>query len=104
MASKPTKKELLAKKDSYLVINFAYNDDYVFPYDDGIKFMESLVNVEKLDHTKFGYDNETIIPMTKTDYTFKIISQEEYLVMKMAHILGVSPGDITKGENDGPVD
>ena len=89
MKKRPTVKEVLAKKDNFMEVMFSYSN-LILPYEDGIKFMESLRNAEqKISPDGGDYDDFIIVPIKEKPST-KPISQKEYLDMKMAHLLGVT--------------
>jgi len=87
---KPTNKELLEKKDSFMLIKFGYSTDYIVPHKEGVKIIQAMEHAE-LQSTSGGYDCHIIKPLTNSDVlTYRAISQKDYLDQKMAHLMGVT--------------
>ncbi len=99
MKKRPTDKELLTKKDNFIEIQFGYSNKYVLPHSDGIKFMEALRNAEQKITCPSGIYAEYIIVPIDDKPTSQIISQKEYLDMKMAHLLGVTVKELNAEPN-----
>ena len=88
--SKPTNKELLAPKKNFLLVEFYWDKTIVLPYEDGIKFMESLRFMETYSSTHG--EIKKILPVSSEEgpqVKTTILSQEEYLALKMNALLNV---------------
>lgn len=84
---RPSIKELLTKKEGFLCISFGYSQEYVFPYKDGLKIMALWKHAEKIDTDDLSSPVITPIRHDRTP-EIKMISQQEYLSMKMTKLMG----------------
>jgi len=86
------KKEALDPKNNFMVIKLSWSANLVVPWDEGVIIMGALKNAELL--VDYHSEDAKITPVTKNDaISSEILSQEEYLKLKMAHILNVKIGD-----------
>lgn len=80
--------DLLKTKESFLVVELAYDIKYVFKYAQGMKFLESLNGAES--YSDPYTETPTIISLAKGTYLKAYpISQERYLELKMNALLKV---------------
>lgn len=77
-------------KDNVMLIEFSYDNKLVLPYTDGLTILSCLKNAERYDST--DYNNPTIIPF-KNKLEVTIFNHNEYLDMKVKHLLGVGKQD-----------
>ena len=74
---------------NYIVIEFGYSHSYVLPFSEGKTLLSALEHAESIEER---YDKPTLIkniPLTNSP-KFRVISQEEYLKIKMDMLLGLS--------------
>ena len=83
-------KKIQTKKptDNYMIIETGYDSKILLPYKDGITLMSALVNAEKYQQS-YG-EGQKIIPMNPDNITSKILSREEYELIKVANLLNMS--------------
>ena len=90
-------KKVSAKKpkENYLVIDLSYDLKVLLPYKDGVAFMASLANAERLC-TPYGGPQR--ITELDRDCGIKsyLMSAEEYERFKIAALLNISPEDVKK--------
>lgn len=89
---KPTNKELLTSKKSFMLIKFGWSQSYIVPYDDGIKLQESLKNIELYDTESYDFHKIIPLPVDKSP-EFTILTEQEYLNFKLRHILKLTKED-----------
>jgi len=83
---KPSTTELLKKKSNFMVIRWTYGLTIVLPYIEGIALLATLEYAESMDRTE--YDTPKIVPIKgSSEPEVTLLSQEEYLVMKMRGML-----------------
>lgn len=80
--TRPSIDALLEQKSNYIIIRFGYSQEYVVPYDIGIGMLKLFEHSEIL--------SEGVIQPIREEKTveFKVISQQEYLGLKMSYIIG----------------
>ena len=74
---------------NYIVIEFGYSQSYVLPFSEGKTLLSALEHAESIEER---YDKPTLIkniPLANSP-KFRVISQEEYLKIKMDMLLGLS--------------
>ena len=81
-------------KDNFIVIHL--DGKLVLPYKDGMKFLESLANAEKLP--RYYSDKQYITPLEREDYSSTSMSRQEYDRYKIAALLNVSYDDVKQME------
>lgn len=83
-------KKVQTKKptDNYMIIELAYNNKLLLPYKDGIALMSALVNAEEYKQS-YG-EGQKILPMNTDNFSSKILSREEYELIKVANLLNMS--------------
>lgn len=87
------KKDLINPPKNYLLVTFGYNQKYILPYEAGIKMMSCLEVCEA--YNTDDYHNPKITPVDSSDgFDMKVMSQEEYLKLKMAHLLQIDVVDL----------
>ena len=87
-------KKVQAKKpkENYLVVVLGYDNKLVFPYKDGMAFMSSLTNVEKLSESYS--DPHRITEFDRGAITTHLMSADEYERFKIAALLNVTPDEV----------
>jgi len=85
-------------KDNFMIINLSYDSKLILPYKDGLSFLSSLVNAESFSES---YQKpHQIIPFQKSSIDFRIMSSEEYIRYKVAHLLGISVENVLDMEKN----
>lgn len=69
-----------------MVVHVGYSNSYVFPYEDGIKFLSALKSAETYNNS--DYDHHRIEPINDR-FEVDIIDEDRYVELKINHILGV---------------
>ena len=84
--------DLLQEEKKYAVISFGYSDKYVLPHDSALVMMKAFEHAEILTRGDRSYDTpHYITAMTqKTSPTIQLMSETEYLNIKMSDLLGVT--------------
>jgi len=73
---------------SYLLLEFRFVK-FILPYDQGIKVLEGLKNVEAMKEIEWGYHK--VCPTdSEHDIKTKVLTHEAYIDMKMRNILGIT--------------
>jgi len=79
-------KQLKAPIKNYIVITIDYSNSFVFPYKDGIKFIEAFEAAE--EYEEVGSSNETHIrPLRKKAFSYYVIEESVYIEFKGNYLL-----------------
>ena len=74
-------------EDNYLIIKFKYYD-MVLPYKAGLSVLANLNKAEAVEDIEYNY--RKVSPIDDFTIESTIISKEEYINMKMRHILRIT--------------
>lgn len=85
-------------KENFIVIHI--DGKFVLPHKDGVKFLESLANAEKLP--RYYSDKQCITALEREDYSTTSMSRQEYERYKIAALLNVSYDDVKQMETPQP--
>jgi len=80
---------------NYIVVEFGYSHSYVLPFSEGKTLLSALEHAETIEER---YDKPTLIkniPLGSSP-KIRVISQEEYLTIKMDMLLGLAKEDKSK--------
>ena len=77
-------------KDNYMAFELAYDKKLVLPYKDGIIFLSALNTAEQL-HEPYGSGQHRIAEFDRKSINVTILSHDEYIRIKIAALLGISP-------------
>ena len=82
-----TKPKVEPLEDNMVVLKFAYDAEYVLPYDDAMRVVESFKKAEKFED-KYE-EGKFIKPVAYRDLGFHLLAKSEYLQIKVNNLLGV---------------
>lgn len=91
-------RKLVEKKvpvSNRVVVKMDYTS-FVLPYDDGLAIIKALQHAEMMDRQ---YNPTKIIPIEPAKMTFEILNNEDYVLLKMANLMGVDAQDLKKKED-----
>lgn len=83
-------------KDNFILIKLDYSKILILPYKDGITFISSLLNAERLSNRHSstpqidGFDTDSI--------SIEIMSNVDYERIKIASLLRISVNDVIEAE------
>ena len=83
------------KSENHMLIKMSYGVQLVFPYKDGVAFMAALQNAESLEEPYNG--QHRIIGFDRSAIETRVLSHDEYVRIKIADLLKLSPGEILAG-------
>ena len=75
---------------NYLVLSIGWGNDFILPYEDGIKLIDSLKHAEHIQSSSNGY----IIPVSENHITYKVVSETEYKLRKLAAALKIDAKEL----------
>jgi hypothetical protein len=86
------KVQAFKSKDNYMAIKLSYECKMVLPYKDGVAFIQALNSAETL---KEPYSEQhRITPFDRSSIEVTLLSNEEYVRIKVAALLGVKPSEV----------
>jgi hypothetical protein len=81
-------KEARKKREpNYLKIRFGYDSSFVLPYKDGIALLQAMEGAEVYDTSDYAHPVIRSISADNNYPETSIISREQYLLYKVAHLL-----------------
>lgn len=83
-------------KENYMLITLSYDNKIVLPHKDGLAFMAALNTAEKLDEPYNG--QHRITELERKAFEVVMLSNAEYIRIKIAALLGVKPDEIKPQE------
>lgn len=91
---KSVTKEQLKAETNYVKFTMDYST-IVMAHDDFLVFAKAIGKAERYCSVS-GYDNYVIKPLSKGFVSFEILSKEEYVLYKTAHLMGVDSSSLMK--------
>lgn len=88
-------KEVKADKpgSNYLVINFRFGHQYIFPYKEGLSVLQAFEAAEELT-SNYTDSIPSVTPLSLDTYTVNQLSAQDYHDFKIAQLLGVALKDV----------
>lgn len=84
-------------KSNYVVLEFGYGSKFVLPHKDAVVILGALSSIEQLDES---YGNPSrITPVDRSKISITMMSAEEYRLVKIANLLGISIDTLKEHEN-----
>ena len=84
----------LKSKENFLKVTLNYDNILVFPYKEGIQFVEAMATVQRIG-SDYG-KNKRLVPIDESKISFEVFSPEEMHRHQMAALLNVGVDDIPK--------
>jgi len=79
--------KLPKREDNFIMIELGYDCKFIFPYKEGMAFLEAFKTAEKYDTEDFS--NPVIAPLNK-GLEIKVIPPDQYKEMKVMNLLKVN--------------
>lgn len=81
-------------KDNMITVQTSYNI-YVFPFKEGMAFVEALKSAEQLDKT---YNPQRVLPLARDGFEFRVMPAIDYERMKIAGLLDLTIDEVIQLE------
>jgi len=81
------------KPETYIRVNFNYNNYLIFPFKEGMAYIEALKSAEVFEDCYTGPPK--INPVDSNTITVTLLSQQEYQLIHMAKLMGISTSDVS---------